>query len=129
MDIRHIAVIGAGTMGSGSAPLCATYGYTVTLRDIVLEQLERAQRAIHQSVEKLHAGGRITDAQRDAALGGIRTSLQMADVADTDLVVEAVVERLEVRGSLSATGSPDPTGDHPGQQYLYPTGRGHPSAR
>jgi len=74
MDIRHIAVIGAGTMGSGIAQVCATYGYTVTLIDVIPEQLERAQTSIRQSVEKLHAKGRITDAQRDAALSGIRTS-------------------------------------------------------
>ncbi len=97
MDIRHIAVIGAGTMGSGIAQVCATYGYTVTLIDVIPEQLERAQASIRQSVEKLHAKGRITDAQRDAALSGIRTSMQMEDAADADLVVEAVVERLEVK--------------------------------
>lgn len=97
MDIHHIAVIGAGTMGSGIAQVCATYGYTVTLIDVIPEQLERAQTSIRQSVEKLHAKGRITDAQRDAALSGIRTSLRMEDAADADLVVEAVVERLEVK--------------------------------
>ena len=97
MDIHHIAVIGAGTMGSGIAQVCATYGYAVTLIDVIPEQLERAQTAIRQSVEKLHAKGRLTDAQRDAALSGIRTSLRMEDAADADLVVEAVVERLEVK--------------------------------
>lgn len=102
MDIRHIAVVGAGTMGSGIAQVCATYGYAVTLIDIVPEPLERAQAAIRQSVEKLHARGRITDAQRDAALSGIRTSLQMADAAGADLVVEAVVERLEVKEEVLA---------------------------
>lgn len=102
MDIRHIAVIGAGTMGSGIAQVCATYGYTVTLIDVVPEQLEKAQASIRQSVEKLHAKGRITDAQRDAALSGIRTSLRMEDAADADLVVEAVVERLEVKQEVFA---------------------------
>ncbi len=102
MDIRHIAVIGAGTMGSGIAQVCATYGYTVTLIDVVPEQLERAQATIRQSVEKLHAKGRLTDAQRDAAWSGIRTSLRMEDAADADLVVEAVVERLEVKRDVFA---------------------------
>lgn len=102
MDIRNIAIVGAGTMGSGIAQVCATYGYTVTLIDVVPEQLERAQTAIRQSVEKLHAKGRITDAQRDSALSGIRTSTEMKDAADADLVVEAVVERLEVKQEVFA---------------------------
>lgn len=102
MDIRHIAVIGAGTMGSGIAQVCATYGYTVTLIDVIPEQLERAQAIIRQSVEKLHAKGRITDAQRDSALSGVRTSMQMEDAGDADLVVEAVVERLEVKQEVFA---------------------------
>lgn len=102
MNIRHIAVVGAGTMGSGIAQVCATYGYTVTLIDVIPEQLERAQAGIRQSVEKLHAKGRITDAQRDAAMSGIQTSLQMDAAADADLVVEAVVERLEVKQEVFA---------------------------
>ncbi|MCX8067714.1 MAG: 3-hydroxybutyryl-CoA dehydrogenase [Anaerolineae bacterium] len=102
MDIRRIAVIGAGTMGSGIAQVCATYGYPVTLIDVVPEQLEKAQVSIRQSVEKLHSKGRITDAQRDAVLSGIRTSLRMEDAAEADLVVEAVVERLEVKQEVFA---------------------------
>ena len=54
MDRERIAVIGAGTMGQGIAPVCATRGYQISLIDIVQKQLEWAQAAIRKSVETLH---------------------------------------------------------------------------
>ncbi len=97
MDIKRIAVVGAGTMGHGIAQVCATYGYRVTLIDIVPEQLERAQAAIRKSVEKLHAKGRITDQQKEAALANIATATDLDAAAGADFVVEAVVERVGVK--------------------------------
>ncbi len=97
MNINHIAVIGAGTMGNGIAQTCATFGHRVTLIDIIPEQLEQATAAISRSVEKLHGKGRLTDEQREAALGNITTAGEVAAAADADLVIEAVVERLDVK--------------------------------
>ena len=97
MEIRHIAVVGAGTMGHGIAQVCAANGYQVTLIDIVPEQLERAMGAIRKSVEKLHAKGRLTDEQREAALSNIVTGTELEAAAEADFVVEAVVERADVK--------------------------------
>ena len=97
MDIKHIAVIGAGTMGNGIAQVCATYGYQVTLIDVVPEQLDRAMASITKSVEKLHSKGRLTDEQRAAALANITTATEVAAAADADFVVEAVVENLGIK--------------------------------
>jgi len=97
MEIKHVAVIGAGTMGNGIAQVCATYGYRVTLIDVVPEQLERATASIKTSVEKLHSKGRLTDEQRQAALANVATATDLAAAADADFVVEAVVENLEIK--------------------------------
>jgi 3-hydroxybutyryl-CoA dehydrogenase len=97
MDIQHIAVIGAGTMGNGIAQVCATNGYRVTLIDVVPEQLERALASIGKSVEKLHEKGRLTDDERDAALANITTSTELEVAAEADFVVEAIVEQLDVK--------------------------------
>ncbi len=97
MEIQHIAVVGAGTMGHGIAQVCATHGYRVTLIDIVPEQLERALAAIRKSVEKLHAKGRLSDEQREAALSNIATATELDATAEADFVIEAVVERVEVK--------------------------------
>jgi 3-hydroxybutyryl-CoA dehydrogenase len=102
MDIQHIAVIGAGTMGNGIAQVCATYGYQVTLVDIVPEQLDRAMASINKSVQKLHSKGRLTDEQREAALANVTPATEVAAAADADLVVEAVVENLEVKKRVFA---------------------------
>ncbi|MGD2144656.1 MAG: 3-hydroxyacyl-CoA dehydrogenase NAD-binding domain-containing protein, partial [Anaerolineae bacterium] len=100
MDIEHIAVIGAGTMGGGIAQISATAGCQVTLVDISADQLRRALRSIERSVAKLHSKGRLDDQQRDAALQNTATTTELEPVADADFVVEAVVEKLEVKRKI-----------------------------
>jgi len=102
MDIRRIAIVGAGTMGHGIAQVCAMTGYQVILIDVVPEQLERAMASIARSVEKLHSKGRIDDEQREAALANVTTASEVAAAADADLVIEAAVERLDVKQQIFA---------------------------
>ena len=102
MDIKRIAIIGAGTMGNGIAQVCGATGYQVTLIDVVPEQLERALVSINKSVEKLHSKGRLTDEQREAALANITTASEVTGAADADFVVEAVVESLEIKERVFA---------------------------
>jgi 3-hydroxybutyryl-CoA dehydrogenase len=101
VDIKHIAVIGAGAMGNGIAQVCATTGYQVTLIDVLPEQLERALTTIKRSVEKLHSKGRLTDAQRDAVTA-IATASEVAAAGGADFVVAAVVENLDVKRRVFA---------------------------
>ena len=102
MNIQHIAVIGAGTMGNGIAQVCATYGYQVTLIDVVPEQLDLAMASIKKSVEKLHSKGRLTDEQREAALANITTATEIGAAAGADLVIEAVIENHEIKKRVLA---------------------------
>jgi 3-hydroxybutyryl-CoA dehydrogenase len=102
VNIKHIAIIGAGTMGHGIAQVCATAGYQVTLIDVVPEQLERALASIRKSVEKLHSKGRLSDEQREAALTNISTATQVAAAAGADFVVEAIVENLAIKERVFA---------------------------
>ncbi len=102
MDIKHIAIIGAGTMGHGIAQVCATTGYHVTLIDVVPEQLERALASIRKSVEKLHGKGRLSDEQREAALTNVTTASEVTAAAGADFVVEAVVESLNIKERVFA---------------------------
>ncbi len=103
MNIERIAVIGAGTMGHGIAQVCATNGYEVRLIDIDAGQLERAVASISKSVEKLHSKGRLTDAQKEAAMTNITTATEVAEAAPADLVVEAVIEDLNVKQKVFRT--------------------------
>jgi 3-hydroxybutyryl-CoA dehydrogenase len=96
MDINHIFVVGAGTMGNGIAQTAATSGYHVTMMDVAPEQLERGKAAIFKSVEKLLSKGAISQSQVDAALN-IKSVATMETVAEADLVIEAASENPDVK--------------------------------
>jgi 3-hydroxybutyryl-CoA dehydrogenase len=96
MDIQHIFVVGAGTMGSGIAQTAATSGYQVTCMDVVPEALEKARASIARSVEKLVSKGVLTEEQKQAA-GQIRFVSNMTHVAEADLVIEAATENPELK--------------------------------
>lgn len=97
MDIRTIAVIGAGTMGNGIAQVCAQAGYRVIMIDIGPEQLRKGMEAIARSVNKLHEKGKISDDQKRAALEGITTSTRIEMAAEADVVIEAVFENADLK--------------------------------
>ena len=96
-EIKTIGVVGAGTMGHGIAQVAAGSGYEVTLADISAEALERGRAGIEKSLGKLVSKEKISTEDRDAALGRIVTSTELAALEAADLVVEAVVERLDVK--------------------------------
>lgn len=100
MTIKSIGVIGAGTMGHGIAQVAAQSGYRVCLVDIDAAALERGLGAVRKSLDKLVGKGRLDADVRDAALERLSTSSDMHDLADCDLVIEAIVEKLEVKSAV-----------------------------
>lgn len=96
MTVNHIVVLGAGTMGNGIAQVAATTGFRVTMIDSVPEALERGRSTIERSIEKLFSKGRITEEQKASAQAIVATS-DMEAAAGADLVIEAVVEKMEVK--------------------------------
>jgi 3-hydroxybutyryl-CoA dehydrogenase len=98
----RVAVIGAGTMGHGIAQVFAQAGHPVVLRDIDQTILDRALAQVERSLGKLAEKGRIQGADRTAALGRIEATTELSDAAAADLVIEAVVEKLEVKRELFA---------------------------
>ncbi len=102
-EIRKIGVVGAGTMGHGIAQVAAQAGFDVTLVDVAPAALERGRTAIGKSWDKLVSKGKLSEADRNASAARLATSGRIEDLASSDLVVEAVVERLEVKqGVLEA---------------------------
>ncbi len=99
MEIKHIAVIGAGAMGNGIAQVAATSGYRVTLMDVVPAQIERAVAAIRQSTTRLVEKGKLTPEQA-AAAQSIPTTTALADTREADLVIEAATENVELKLGL-----------------------------
>ncbi len=97
MEIKHIAVVGAGTMGNGIAQVCATAGYQVTMIDVVPAALEKGRATIAKSLSKLAEKGRLTAEQKDAALKAIVTHSDLKAAAAADLIIEAATENPELK--------------------------------
>ena len=102
MGFDRIGVLGAGQMGAGIAQVAAVSGAQVVVRDIETRFLEKGLRQIEGSLAKSVEKGRLSDGDREAALARIRMTLELADLADADLIVEAVVEDVTLKKRLFA---------------------------
>ncbi|MBT3440632.1 MAG: 3-hydroxybutyryl-CoA dehydrogenase [Euryarchaeota archaeon] len=100
MNIAKIAVLGAGQMGNGITQVAACAGYDVTMVDIKQEFVDRGIAAIEKSLAKLVSKERMSQEDADAARGRISLSVDRADCADCDLVIEAVPEILDLKVSI-----------------------------
>ena len=96
MDIKHIFIVGAGTMGNGIAQVAATSGYAVTCMDVVPAALEKAKATIGKSTTKLLEKGTIT-AEQKANADKIQFVGNMDTMKDADLVIEAATENPELK--------------------------------
>src|SRR4028119_1522632 len=101
-EIRTIGVVGAGTMGHGIAQVSAASGYDVVLVDVAPQALERGITQIGQSLQKLESKGKLSAEEREKTIARIRPESRLDALRDADLVVEAVVERLEVKQGVLA---------------------------
>ena len=95
-----VAVLGAGTMGNGIAQVFAQRGHEVRLRDLSREILDRGLAAIDRSLTRLADKGKLRPEDRDSTLARIRPVTDLEAAAEAGLVVEAVVEKLEVKSEL-----------------------------
>ncbi|GGX77912.1 3-hydroxyacyl-CoA dehydrogenase [Streptomyces fructofermentans] len=95
-----VAVVGTGTMGQGIAQVALVAGHPVHLYDAVPGRASAAAEAIGARLDRLVEKGRLTGAERDAARARLRPAAGIADLADSGLVVEAVLERLDVKQQL-----------------------------
>ena len=100
LKIQKIGVVGAGTMGSGIAQAFAASGFDVVLRDVAQGALDHARSVVQNSLGRLVSKNKLAAADADAALARIKTTLAVEDFHDCDLVVEAVVEKFEVKKAI-----------------------------
>ncbi|GAA4747850.1 3-hydroxybutyryl-CoA dehydrogenase [Modestobacter marinus] len=100
--VRSVGVVGSGTMAVGIVEVVAKAGYDVTFVARTVDKVEAVQHALTRSLDKQVARGRLEEAERDAALARVTGSARLDDLADADLVIEAVVEHLGVKQALFA---------------------------
>jgi 3-hydroxybutyryl-CoA dehydrogenase len=109
--IARIGVIGAGTMGNGIAQVFAQSGYEVKLCDTFAPAIDKARATIEKSLGRFVEKGKLTAADRDAALGRLTAFATLDHLADVDYVVEAIAESLEAKTEvfkkLDAITKPD----------------------
>lgn len=102
MNMQKIGVLGAGTMGSGISQVFAINGYDVALIDISAAALDRAMDTVEKSLSRLLSKEKIIGQQKSEALSRIRTGVNLSDLADCDVVIEAATENLELKLHLMA---------------------------
>jgi 3-hydroxybutyryl-CoA dehydrogenase len=93
-------VVGAGTMGNGIAQVAARAGFDVVMRDVADEFLGRGMKAIDKSLQRDVDKERLTVDDKQAIIGRIRTTTDVADLRDAVIVVEAVTEQFEIKSEV-----------------------------
>ena len=96
MAFRKIGVVGAGTMGNGIAQAFAQAGFDVVMSDVAQAALERAMNTISGSYDRLIKKEKMTAEQKAAALARIQTATDLAALKDSDLIIEAATENLDL---------------------------------
>ncbi len=97
MEIRRVGVVGLGTMGAGIAQVSVQAGYETVGREISLELAERGSATIDRYLTRSVEKERLTQEEKDAAIGRLTLTTELADLAGCDLVIEAVVEELPLK--------------------------------
>lgn len=100
--IDTVGVVGAGAMGSGIIEVVAKSGVSVVARDIDAAAVEAGQRRVEGSLDKAVERGKLEAADRDAAIGAVSWTTDLADLADCDLIIEAAPEIVELKLSIFA---------------------------
>ena len=100
MDIQSIGIVGAGQMGNGIAHVMALAGYDVLMTDISQPALDAAIALIDRNLDRQVSRDKISQTDKDAAMGRIKTTLTLTDLGKCDLVIEAATERETVKQAI-----------------------------
>jgi 3-hydroxybutyryl-CoA dehydrogenase len=100
MEIRKVGVIGAGTMGNGIAHVFASFGFKVVMVDVEQRFLDKGLATITKNLGRLVEKAKVTKEAADATTANIKTSLSYDDLKDCQLVVEAALEKVELKREI-----------------------------
>ena len=100
MAIQTVGVIGAGQMGNGIAHVLSQSGYSVLLNDVNQDALERAVERVRKNMDRQLRSGKISEVEINAAMGRIKTTLDLAELGTSDLIIEAATEDESVKQKI-----------------------------
>ncbi len=106
MDIRSVGIIGAGQMGNGIAHVFALAGYDVVINDVSEEAMNKALDTITGNIGRQVAKGKLSQAEQDAAMARIRTTTDLVEIGQTDLVIEAATENESIKHKIFESLAP-----------------------
>ena len=98
--VKTVGVIGAGQMGAGIAQICAAIGKNVVLCDIKQEFLDNGIGTITKNLTRSVSKERISQKDMDNTLGNVSTTLELHELHDRDIIIEAIVENIEIKKKL-----------------------------
>jgi 3-hydroxybutyryl-CoA dehydrogenase len=99
-DIKKVGVVGCGLMGRGIAQVSAAAGYETVVREVNEGLLDAGLQAIEKQLDRAVEKGKLDAAERDATLGRVSGTVTLEDLADCDIIMEAIVEDIEVKKDL-----------------------------
>jgi len=102
-EIQRVGVVGCGLMGSGIAQVCAQGGYDTIVREVEQSFLDRGMGSIHKNLDRAVAREKMSEQDRDDVVGRLSSTLELADLEECDLVIEAIVENLAAKNELFTT--------------------------
>src|SRR6478735_12324474 len=102
IEIKKVGVVGLGTMGAGIAQVSVQSGHETVGREVNDELGERGRATIERYLTRGVEKGRLTQAERDAGLERLILTTELSDLADCDLVIEAVLEELDLKREVFA---------------------------
>ena len=102
MSFERVLVVGAGQMGSGIAHVFALAGYDVLLNDIAQDSLDKALSTIDRNIDRQVSRGKVTAADKAAAMARIQTTLDLTALGPRDLIIEAATEQETVKQAIFA---------------------------
>jgi 3-hydroxybutyryl-CoA dehydrogenase len=97
MEIKRIGVIGAGLMGAGIAQVAAQSGFSVVLNDVETRFLDKGLSTIEKNLKRNVDKGKMAAADAEAVRSRINATVSLAETADVDVVIEAVIERMDLK--------------------------------
>ena len=97
MEVKKVGVVGCGLMGHGIAQICAQAGWDVVVREVSQEKLDGGIGKIEKQLSRAVEKGKMEQADADAVRGRLQPTLDYADLADCDLVIEAITEDLDAK--------------------------------
>jgi len=97
MAIRKVGILGCGLMGSGIAQVAAQAGYETVVREVEQKFLDKGISGIQKSLGKFVEKGKMQQADMDACMGRLKGTTNLEDLADCDIVIEAIIENAELK--------------------------------